>query len=72
MKSLYKYPQNEYPYQWLIEENQKRGVEQAEFELLDTGLYGCFNIPNVCDVLRFDNYCKGIPKIVQVYYSYQF
>jgi hypothetical protein len=37
MKALYKYPQAEYPYGWLVEENRNRGVQQPEFELEDTG-----------------------------------
>ena len=36
MKWLYKYPQREYPYQRLVEENQRRGGRGPEFELLDT------------------------------------
>ena len=36
---LYKYPQAEFPYARLLQENQQRGAEQAEFELLDTGLF---------------------------------
>jgi hypothetical protein len=39
MKFLYKYPQLEYPYQQLIDENQFRGKRQPEFELLDTGVF---------------------------------
>src|SRR5262245_26448393 len=39
LKMLYKYPQAEFPYERLIEENQRRGLEQPEFELLDTGLF---------------------------------
>jgi hypothetical protein len=39
MKFLYKYPQGAYPYQQLIEENARRGKEQPEFELLDTGIF---------------------------------
>ena len=39
MKFLYKYPQGEYPYRWLVEENQRRGGSGFEFELLDTGLF---------------------------------
>ncbi|HEY4205391.1 MAG TPA: glucosidase [Puia sp.] len=39
MKMLYKYPQNEYPYQRLIEENAKRTKDQPEFELMDTGIF---------------------------------
>ena len=39
MKFLYKYSQHEYPYQQLLEENQRRGKRDLEFELLDTGLF---------------------------------
>src|ERR1700704_5034339 len=38
LKMLYKYPQREFPYAQLIEENHRRGREQPEFELLDTGI----------------------------------
>ncbi len=39
MKALYKYPQAEFPYARLVDENQKRGRDQPEFELLDTGVF---------------------------------
>ncbi len=39
MKMLYKYPQNEFPYREIIEENRKRGKTNPEFELLDTGIF---------------------------------
>jgi hypothetical protein len=39
MKFLYKYPQSEYPYKQLIEENRKRAKSVPEFELLDTGIF---------------------------------
>jgi mannosylglycerate hydrolase MGH1-like protein/glycosyl hydrolase family 63 len=39
MKFLYKYPQSEFPYARLLEENRRRGKEQPEFELLDTGVF---------------------------------
>jgi hypothetical protein len=39
MKYLYKYPQAEYPYARLLEENRSRGKDQPEFELLDTGIF---------------------------------
>src|SRR6266481_5715594 len=39
MRMLYKYPQAEFPYTQLVEENRKRGKEQPEFELLDTGVF---------------------------------
>ncbi len=38
MRMLYKYPQREYPYQKLIDENRNRGAG-PEFELLDTGIF---------------------------------
>src|SRR5512146_2520144 len=39
MKWLYKYPQKAFPYAQLVEENQQRGREQPEFEILDTGVF---------------------------------
>ena len=39
MKYLYKYPQAEFPYAQLVEENRRRGKHQPEFELLDTGVF---------------------------------
>jgi hypothetical protein len=39
LKMLYKYPQREFPYARLVEENRRRGGEQMEFELLDTGIF---------------------------------
>ncbi|MEO5803974.1 MAG: glucosidase [Verrucomicrobiota bacterium] len=39
LKMLYKYPQREFPYAQLIEENGRRGKEQGEFELMDTGIF---------------------------------
>src|SRR5438093_11590622 len=39
MKALYKYPQAEYPYARLVEENRRRGRHDPEFELLDTGIF---------------------------------
>ena len=39
MKMLYKYPQAEFPYAQLLAENRRRGKDQAEFELLDTGIF---------------------------------
>ena len=39
MKMLYKYPQQEYPYSWLVDENKKRNKAQPEFELIDTGIF---------------------------------
>jgi len=39
VKMLYKYPQREFPYAQLVEENRRRGKDQPEFELLDTGIF---------------------------------
>jgi len=39
MRYLYKYPQAEFPYARLVEENRRRGKDQPEFELLDTGVF---------------------------------
>ena len=39
LKGLYKYPQREYPYSRLVEENSRRGKDQPEFELIDAGAF---------------------------------
>jgi hypothetical protein len=39
MKGLYKYPQGEYPYGRLVEENRRRGRRDLEFEVLDSGIF---------------------------------
>jgi Mannosylglycerate hydrolase MGH1-like glycoside hydrolase domain/Glycosyl hydrolase family 63 C-terminal domain len=39
MKYLYKYPQAEFPYTRLVEENRRRGRESPEYELIDTGVF---------------------------------
>ncbi len=39
MKALYKYPQAEYPYARLVEENRRRGPHDPEYELIDTGVF---------------------------------
>src|SRR3954453_21342702 len=39
MRMLYKYPQAAFPYAQLVEENGRRGTDQPEFELLDTGVF---------------------------------
>lgn len=39
MRMLYKYPQAAYPYEALVEENARRGQDQPEFELSDTGIF---------------------------------
>src|SRR5215475_6832113 len=54
MKALYKYPQTEYPYGRLIEENRQRGLGAPELELIDTGV---FNEDRYFDV--FAEYAKA-------------
>ena len=39
MRYLYKYPQAEYPYKKLVEENGRRSKTDPEFELIDTGVF---------------------------------
>ena len=39
MKYLYKYPQAEYPYEQLLEENRRRSRLEMEYELVDTGIF---------------------------------
>jgi hypothetical protein len=39
MKALYKYPQAEFPYLRLVEENRSRGKDAPELELADTGVF---------------------------------
>jgi hypothetical protein len=61
MKYLYKYPQAEYPYAQLVEENRRRGKGDKEFELLDTGVFA--------DNRYFDvqiEYAKNTPEDVLV------
>ena len=55
-KSLYKYPQQAYPYQELIEENRRRSREDREYELLDTHI---FDKNEYFDV--FAEYAKNAP-----------
>src|ERR1700756_4435737 len=54
IKYLYKYPQAEFPYGHLVEENRRRGKNEPEFKLLDTGV---FNDDRYFDV--FVEYAKG-------------
>jgi hypothetical protein len=39
LKMLYKYPQAEFPYARLVEENRRRGRQDPEFEVMDTGVF---------------------------------
>src|SRR5687768_5360809 len=59
MKALYKYPQREFPYARLVEENARRGKGEPEFELTDTGV---FDDERYFDV--FAEYAKSSPNDV--------
>ncbi|HUK12633.1 MAG TPA: hypothetical protein VLW17_04955 [Thermoanaerobaculaceae bacterium] len=39
LKALYKYPQAEFPYAALLAENRRRGRDEPEYELDDTGVF---------------------------------
>jgi hypothetical protein len=39
MKHLYKYPQAAFPYEQLIANNRNRSKQEAEYEILDTGVF---------------------------------
>lgn len=39
LRMLYKYPQAEFPYRQLVEENARRSFDDSEYELIDTGLF---------------------------------
>jgi hypothetical protein len=54
MKMLYKYPHAEYPYQELLDENNRRNRHDPEYELVDTGV---FNGHRYFDV--FTEYAKA-------------
>lgn len=56
LKHLYKYPQSEFPYRQLIEENSRRTKNELEYELLDTGI---FDQDRYFDVLT--EYAKTTP-----------
>jgi hypothetical protein len=56
MRMLYKYPQAAFPYSDLVDENARRGTDQPEYEILDTGVFD--------DNRYFDvqiEYAKGDP-----------
>ena len=39
LRALYKYPQREFPYAWLRDENRRRSSREREFELMDTDAF---------------------------------
>ena len=64
MKMLYKYPQSEFPYRDLVETNRRRGRTEAEYELIDTGV---FNEDRYFDV--FVEYAKETPTDILIQIS---
>lgn len=61
MKYLYKYPQNAYPYDDIVATNSRRGSDELEYELLDTGI---FNENRYFDV--FVEYAKSSPEDILI------
>jgi hypothetical protein len=60
-KALYKYPQAEFPYRRLLDENRQRGKDQGEYEILDTGV---FDDGRYFDV--FAEYAKASPNDILI------
>ena len=61
MKYLYKYPQAAYPYANLVETNRRRGRQDFEYELIDTGV---FDEDRYFDV--FVQYAKAFPEDILI------
>jgi hypothetical protein len=61
MKALYKYPQCIFPYSQLVAENGRRGLNDPEYELVDTG---AFNEERYFDV--FVEYAKSSPEDMSI------
>jgi hypothetical protein len=61
MKLLYRYPQREYPYNQLVEENRRRTRLDPEYELIDTGV---FDADRFFDV--YVEYAKAAPDDILV------
>src|SRR5881296_479843 len=61
MKYLYKYPQAEFPYVRLVEENRNRDKRAPEYELIDTGI---FDDNRYFDV--FVEYAKAAPEDILI------
>jgi len=61
MKYLYKYPQDAYPYDQLLEMSRSRGRHDFEYELIDTGI---FNSDRYFDI--FVEYAKADPQDILI------
>jgi hypothetical protein len=57
MRALYKYPQAEFPYARLVEENARRSRHEREFEITDTGIFDGHRYFDV-----FAEYAKSAPE----------
>jgi hypothetical protein len=64
MRALYKYPQREFPYRRLLEENERRRKVDPELELPDTGI---FDDDRYFDV--FADYAKASPDDVLIRFT---
>ena len=60
-RALYKYPQAEFPYARLVEENRRRGKGEPEFELIESGV---FDGGRYFDVVA--EYAKAAPNDVAI------
>jgi hypothetical protein len=58
---LYKYPQERFPYERLVDENRRRGGQGSEFELIDTGI---FDDDRYFDI--FVEYAKADPEDIAI------
>jgi hypothetical protein len=61
LKALYKYPQARFPYEELVAENRRRGKDDPEYELADTGV---FDEGRYFDVIA--EYAKASPEDILI------
>ncbi len=61
LKALYKYPQARFPYDELVAENRRRGKDDREYELTDTGV---FDADRYFDVVA--EYAKASPEDILI------
>ena len=61
MKALYKYPQSEFPYARLVDENRRRGRLDPEFELADAGVFDEYRYFDI-----FAEYAKASPNDILI------
>ncbi len=70
LKMLYKYPQAEFPYARLVEENRRRTKADPEFELIDTGIFDedrYFDVfRRVCQSLGAKTFWCALPRGIAV------